>query len=92
MNKAAHHFPFENERKDVSFLVDGRNLNNDGQCFSTKESWILLIDLGQILSIHHITTYFKDTSRSVDIGIYNPIFFIVPYFYSMLLFFARYIV
>lgn len=61
-------------RIDANAVVDGRKLFNDGKCLSTEGFLKLLIDLGEILSIHHITTYFQDTHGFGYIGIDIPIF------------------
>ena len=82
MNKAAHFLPYDawGVREDANVVVDGRKLYNDGTCLSIERFWRLLIDLGEVLSIHHITTYINIPSGSGLLGIYTPIFFSVPSF------------
>ena len=75
MNKAVHYGVV---RKDANVVVDGRKSYNDGQCLSTSSQSKLLIDLGEIRSIHHITTYIKVASGYGYLGIY--IFLSVPIF------------
>lgn len=65
---------------DANVVVDGRKFSNDGKCLSIKGVSRLVIDLGEILSIHYITTYLKDTSGFINFGIYISIFFSVPFF------------
>ena len=80
MNKAVR---YGTVRKDANVVVDGRKSYNDGQCLSIDLQSKLLIDLGQILSIHHITSYVKITSRHAYLGIY--IFFSVPFLFGTFL-------
>lgn len=80
MNKAAHYVSYKEGRKNANVVVDGRNLYTDGTCLSTHGSGELYIDFGDILSIHHITTYLKVPSGMAFFGIYIPIFFIIPHF------------
>lgn len=72
--------------KDANVVVDGRKLYNDGQCLSTKYFSELLIDLGEVLSIHHITTYINIPSGLGSLGIYIPIFLYRSFFLLLLLF------
>ena len=87
LNKTAHYVSYMSTvRKDANDVVDGRKLYTDGKCLSTQDFWELLIDFGEILSIHHITTYIKDPSGYDYLGIYIPIFFTIPYFCLVLFF------
>nr|XP_022309660.1 multiple epidermal growth factor-like domains protein 10 isoform X2 [Crassostrea virginica] len=71
LNKAAHYVLYGEmgERKDADVVVDGRKLYTDGKCLSTKNDGELLIDFGDIISIHHITTYIKVPSGFAYLGI-----------------------
>lgn len=81
MNKAVHYGVV---RKDANVVVDGRKSYNDEQCLSINSQSKLLIDLGEILSIHHITSYIKvETSGYGVLGIY--IFFSVPVLFGICL-------
>lgn len=87
MNKAAYYVTFDDLRKDAKVVVDGLKSYNDGQCLSRLRIRRLLIDLGEILSIHHITTYFENVGElGFFVGMYIPISFCVPYFCLVLLF------
>ena len=82
MNKAAHYVPYDTVmlRKDTKVVVDGRKLYTDGTCLSNERFRRLLIDLGEVLSIHHITTYTTISSGLGFFGINIPFFFSVPSF------------
>ena len=81
LSKSAYYVNFDGLITDATVVVDGRKFSNDGKCLSIKGVTRLVIDLGEILSIHHITTYLKDTSGSIVFGIYISIFFSVPFFF-----------
>ena len=87
MNKTAYYVTHDGLRKDANVVVDGRKLNNDGKCVSIVERSELSVDLGELLSIHHITAHFQISSELLHIfGMYIPVFFSVPYFCLVLLF------
>lgn len=87
MNKAAYHVTYDdNLRKDANVLVDGRKSHNDAQCVSTTRVQEILIDLGDILSIHHIITYFEKIDVWAVLRMYIPIFISVLYFCLVLFF------
>ena len=68
-------------RKDADVVVDGHTLYTYRECLSMHRRSYLLIDLGEIPCIHHITTYVDNLYGSVYIfGMYIPIFLSVPYF------------
>ena len=80
LSKSAYNVPYDGLITDANVVVDGRKFSNDGKCLSIKGVPRLVIDLGEILSIHHITTYPKVTSGVIDFGIFISIFFSVPFF------------
>ena len=86
MSKSADYVTYDGLRKDANVLVDGRKSHNDGKCVTMEIRSIFLIDLGEILSIHHITTYVKVTPGFPYLGIYIPIFFSVPFLFGILIF------
>ena len=86
MSKSADYVTYDGLRKDANVLVDGRKSHNDGNCVTMERRSKFLIDLGEILSIHHITTNVKDTSEIYYIGIYIPVFFSVPFLFGTLIF------
>ena len=87
MNKAAYYVPDGDLRKDANVVVDGRKLHNDGKCLSIERRSKLLINLGEILNIHHIIVYFETSAKSwFFMGIYIPIFLSGSYFCLVLLF------
>lgn len=90
LNKTAHYVSnLSTVRKDANDVVDGRKLYTDGKCLSTQDFLDLLIDFGEILSIHHIKTYIKEPSGYDYLGIYIPIFFTIPYFCLVLFLHVR---
>lgn len=78
LSKSAYYVTDDGLKKDANVVVDGRKLSNDGKCLSTKDGSRLVIDLGEILSINHITLYFKNTS-GFYFRMYILIFFSVPF-------------
>nr|XP_022307239.1 uncharacterized protein LOC111113335 isoform X2 [Crassostrea virginica] len=70
-NKAAHYVTYDalGVRKNANVVVDGRKLYNDGECLSIRNFRRLVIDLGEVLSIHHITTYINVSSGLGFLGI-----------------------
>ena len=81
MNKAANYVSFDPFwlTPDANVVVDGRRLHTDRECLSMYGNSKVLIDLGEILSIHHITAYFENIYESRALfGMYIPIFSIVP--------------
>ena len=70
LSKSAYNVHYDGLITDANVVVDGRKFSNDGKCLSIKGGSRLVIDLGEILSIHHITTSLKDTSRFINFGIY----------------------
>ena len=68
LKKAVHYITYEGSRKNANVVVDGLH---DGNCLSLKGSYRPLgIDLGEILSIHHVSLYFEDSSGYHTLGIY----------------------
>ena len=87
LNKAAYYVTFDGLRKDANVVVDGRKLYNDGQCLSIAGGSKLSIDLGEFLSIHHLTVHIKILSELFTLySMYIPVFFSVPYFCMVVLF------
>lgn len=87
LNKAAYYVTHDGLRKDANVVVDGRKLYNDGQCLSIPGGSELSIDLGELLSIHHLTAHLNILSEFFRLySMYIPVFFSVPYFCLVVLF------
>lgn len=74
LNKAAYLAPYLNLKKDAHVVVDGRN---EGKCFRMGCEIPVWIDLGEIHSIHHITTNFEDVAEKSFFGIYLVFVFLM---------------
>ena len=74
LNKAAHYVTYDGLEKDAAFVLDGRKLKKDRRCLIMYGQTKLFIDLGEILSIHHIKTFFSGFGVFVGMYMYIPIF------------------
>lgn len=55
-------------RKNANVVVDRHKLYTDRKCVSMYGNSKVLIDLREILSIHHISTYVDNLYGSVDLS------------------------